>query len=96
MSGTNDQKVDLVQMALRMHTRSKLGKPCCICGSLKQVENHHVRHIRKMNHQPAKGFQKVMQALNRKQIPVCKTCHHKIHQGTYDGLNLSDLAYDPR
>jgi group II intron reverse transcriptase/maturase len=92
----NDKKIDLVQMALRIHTRSKLGKPCCICGSSKQVENHHVRHIRKIKHKETKGFKRIMQSLNRKQIPVCKSCHIKIHQGTYDGLNLSDLAYDPR
>lgn len=94
--GINDCNVDLVQMAYRMYTRSKLGKPCCICNSVKQVENHHVRHIRKMKQKAAKGFQKVMQSLNRKQIPVCKACHLKIHQGKYDGLKLSDLAYDPR
>ena len=92
----HDSKVDLVQMAYRMYSRSKLGKPCCICNSVKQVENHHVRHIRKMKQKAARGFQKVMQSLNRKQIPVCKSCHHKIHQGKYDGLKLSDLAYDPR
>ena len=92
----NDKKIDLVQMALRMHTRSKLGKPCCICGSSKQVENHHVRHIRKIKHKETKGFKRIMQSLNRKQVPVCKSCHIKIHQGKYDGLKLSDLVYDPR
>jgi hypothetical protein len=93
---TNDTKVDLVQMALRMRSRSKLGKPCCICGSLEQVEMHHVRHIRKMGRRKAKGFKTIMQALNRKQVPVCKLCHRKIHRGEYDGLKLTELAYDPR
>lgn len=25
---------------------------------------------------------------NRKQIPVCASCHNKIHNGEYDGRNL--------
>jgi len=35
-----------------------------------------------------------MRALNRKQIPVCATCHRKIHNGEYYGIRLTDLAYD--
>jgi predicted HNH restriction endonuclease len=79
-----------------MHTRSKLGKPCCICGSSNQVEMHHVRHIRKMGQKKPDGFTRIMRTLNRKQIPTCKSCHDKIHRGHYDGISLADLAYDPR
>jgi nicotine oxidoreductase len=43
----------------------------------------------------ATGFNRVLRMLNRKQIPVCKTCHEKIHRGTYDSLKLSDMAYLP-
>lgn len=88
--------IDLVQMAVRMRTRSKLGSPCCICGSLERVEMHHVRHIRKMGQRKATGFKAIMKALNRKQIPTCKSCHRKIHRGEYDGMRLKDLAYAPR
>ncbi|WP_373690693.1 hypothetical protein [Endozoicomonas sp. ISHI1] len=52
---------------------------------------HHVRHIRKMG-QEAKGFSKVMAQINRKQIPVCRDCHMKVHDGKYDGMKLSELA----
>ena len=93
---TDDTRADLVRMAIRMRTRSKLGQPCCICGSNEQVEMHHVRHIRKMGQRKASGFKATMQALNRKQLPVCKSCHQKIHRGEYDGVRLHDLAYDPR
>ena len=93
---TNNAKIDLVQTATAMHTRSKLGKPCCIGGATEDIEMHHVRHIRKMSAKKATGFQAVMQALNRKQIPVCKQCHQKIHRGDYDGMSLSDLEYVPR
>lgn len=37
-------------------------------------------------------FKRVMELLNRKQIPVCVSCHNAIHAGRYDGLKLGDLA----
>jgi len=92
---TSEEPPDLLGGATRMRTRSKLGKACCICASLVEVEMHHVRHIRKMGAKKATGFQAIMQALNRKQIPVCTWCHRKIHRGEYDGMRLSELAYNP-
>ncbi len=91
--------IDQLQTSITMRTRSKLGKPCCICGTSgkdAQIVMHHVRHIRKLSHkrEPA-GFNHVLRKLNRKQIPVCEECHRKIHQGSYDGLKLSSLAYLP-
>jgi len=91
--------IDLLQTAIQMRTRSKLGKPCCICGQTgetRQIEMHHVRHIRKLSdkREPT-GFNRILRQLNRKQIPACKECHAKIHRGTYDGLKVSDLAYLP-
>ena len=89
--------IDLVQTGITMRTRSKLGKPCCICGETAgQIVMHHVRHIRKLTHkrEPA-GFNRILRAINRKQIPVCKVCHGKIHRGDYDHLKLSTLAYIP-
>lgn len=93
------QEVDKVRIAIRMRTRSKLGAPCCICGEENDVEMHHLRHIRKMTANKESinmGFARIMQSLNRRQIPVCKSCHRKIHAGEYDGLKLSELKYDPR
>jgi group II intron reverse transcriptase/maturase len=89
--------IDLVQTAIHMRTRSKLGKPCCICGEVGQIVMHHVRHVRKLtNKRVATGFNLILRAINRKQIPVCIACHGKIHRGEYDGLKLSDLGYIPR
>jgi hypothetical protein len=93
---TNSPTVDLVRMHERMRVRSKLGLPCCICFERIGVAMHHVRHIRKMTDKQAKGFNSLLAKLNRKQVPVCQECHRKIHNGTYDGLKVSDLAYDPR
>jgi len=51
---------------------------------------HHVKHVRKANF-TYKGFHEIMHLLNRKQIPVCQSCHNKIHRGEYDGLKLGDI-----
>jgi hypothetical protein len=83
-------------MNVRLRTRSKLGLPCVVCGNPNKVQMHHVRHIRKMDDREPKGFTRVMAALNRKQVPVCKACHERIHRGEYDNLSLKELAYDLR
>jgi group II intron reverse transcriptase/maturase len=71
-------------------TRSSLGLPCCICESIENIEMHHVKHVRKSSYK-YQGFHRIMHLLNRKQIPVCKVCHKKIHDGKYHGLKLGDL-----
>jgi len=81
---------DLLKTQISLRSRSKLEEDCCICGSDQDVVMHHVRHIRK--DRPAKGFAKVLSAINRKQIPVCRSCHLKIHNGEYHGKNLGDFA----
>ncbi len=90
--------IDLVQMAIQLRARSKLGRPCCICEEAAgQIVMHHVRHVRKLAHKrEATGFNRILRAINRKQMPVCLACHGKIHRGEYDHLKLSDLAYIPR
>lgn len=68
-----------------------LESECKICGSTKMVEMHHIKHIKKSNIK-LKGFDKQMSAINRKQIPVCRLCHMKIHKGEYDGIGLKEIA----
>lgn len=61
---------------------------CIICDEKDYVEMHHVKHIKR---EEAMGFGKIMQSLNRKQIPVCRDCHMKIHRGEYDGISINKL-----
>jgi group II intron reverse transcriptase/maturase len=58
---------------------------CKICGSSTNIEMHHVKHIKSGK---VTGFTQVMKQLKRKQIPVCRPCHLKIHSGKYDGITL--------
>jgi group II intron reverse transcriptase/maturase len=85
----NSEVADVIGLGIEKRSRSKLGKPCAICGTPDDVEMHHVRHVRKGKNV---GFAAVMSAINRKQVPVCQSCHGKIHAGKYDGIALSDFA----
>lgn len=71
-------------------TKTRLLDNCAICGYTGRIEMHHVRHIRKRG-KHVKGFKLYLAAINRKQIPVCRQCHQDIHNGKYDGLNLSTI-----
>lgn len=76
-------------------TRTHLNKPCAVCGQSDGVEMHHVKALRKGNRAIANGFNRVMSAINRKQVPLCEVCHDAVHAGKYDGISLSELAYIP-
>lgn len=83
---SSDAKFDPYKVKLYdVRSQSVLDKPCLLCGTVEKVEMHHVKHIRKG---PVKGFTQVMAQLNRKQIPVCRSCHKLIHEGKYDGISL--------
>ena len=82
------EPLDTVYYKLR--TRSKLDDEslCCICASNERVEMHHVKALKGKSGK----FMDVMRAMNRKQIPVCFTCHRKIHAGLYSGISLKKIA----
>lgn len=84
---------------VQARTEASLGMPCSVCGSLDDVEMHHIRHIRKRAYAltPANMTWKQVLALrNRKQIPVCKYCHDNIHAGKYGGDRLVSLVKPKR
>lgn len=64
---------------------------CGLCGKKGYTEMHHLRHILRQGHK-YKGFDLVMQNINRKQVPLCLSCHHKVHKGLYDGININHAA----
>lgn len=76
-------------------TSFNLNNGCAICGSTDSVEMHHIKHVRSYSKTAKQGFERIMNLLNRKQIPVCKYHHNEIHSGRYDSISLSDL-YDTR
>ncbi len=62
-----------------LRARAPFAMSCCICGSTKPVEMHHIRHIRNTVYRDLekRRFLQVMSLRNRKQRPrpVCIHCH---------------------
>lgn len=65
-------------------TKSGLFKACVICNAT-PAEMHHIRRVKslrdKYSQKKLDFFHMQMAAINRKQIPLCKDHHTKLHQG---------------
>lgn len=64
-----------------------LNSPCFLCKSTDKVEIHHVRHLKRVN-KKLDFLTAIMVKINRKQLPLCKKCHLRVHKGLYDGPRL--------
>lgn len=70
--------------------RRDLEGVCTVCGSSNDIEIHHVRALRKTNALIRKDFlSRMMSNMNRKQIPLCKECHIRVHKGVYYGSKIA-------
>lgn len=67
-----------------IRTIDRFDAPCAICGSKENVEMHHRRPLKGTDN-TLKGIKK---NLSRKQIPLCRVCHIKVHRGEYDGPGI--------
>ena len=59
-----------------------LNDTCEVCGEKKNVQMHHVRHVRDLNKKGKREmplWMKVMIMRKRKSIPLCKGCHDDVH-----------------
>jgi len=75
-------------------TTFKLYSVCCVCGSDRNIEMHHVKSlksIKTLTKNNKTTFDLILKQLNRKQIPVCHDCHVRITSGRYSGKGLTDL-----
>lgn len=71
-------------------TASNIWKVCIICGTT-PVEMHHLRKIRNLKEKGHADFLLTqMSAINRKQVPLCKTHHDKVHE-KLGGLSPAEL-----
>jgi len=77
-------------MIFKVSTISHLGMVCSSCGSTSNIEMHHLKHIKTVNAK-LKTFDKMMAEINRKQVPLCRTCHLEVHKGIYKGKSLKNL-----
>ena len=62
---------------------------CELCGSTEDVEMHHIHHMKDIKKGKA-PWEKLMIAMNRKSIALCRRCHMEVvHAGKYDRSKLS-------
>nr|CRX66589.1 putative reverse transcriptase protein [Axinella verrucosa] len=82
---------DLIGNCAKFWKRSldSRGLQCAVCQATEGIEMHHVKHLRKSKDMD--WLTRRIVTMNRKQIPVCKECHQKIHRGRYDGRGLNRL-----
>lgn len=60
--------------------------PCVICGCENDIEVHHIKHLK--GNKGKDWLAATMSQFARRQVPVCKSCHQKIHKGLYNGPKL--------
>lgn len=61
--------------------------PCIVCGSPDEIEVHHIRALKDIS-KKRDWLSMTMSKFALKQVPVCKSCHIKIHKGIYDEKRL--------
>jgi len=75
---------DVFNYALRSKKFDNL--QCTICGVQSNIEMHHRRPLKSsITDNTLKG---IIKNLSRKQIPLCKKCHFKVHKGSYNGPGI--------
>jgi len=55
------------------------GLECSKCGSIDQIEMHHVRKLSDLDPKLSE-MDRLMIKIKRKQIPLCRTCHMEQHR----------------
>lgn len=79
-----------------LRTQASFAMPCANCGTTEEVQQHHVRHIRKTAYELISKelpYKQVLALRNRKQVPLCEKCHrYLVHSGTYNGTALINLV----
>ena len=69
-------------------TLNQFDEPCAICGTLDNIEIHHIRSVKDVRVK-TRTYAQWVGAFRRKSIPLCKEHHHLLHAGklTRDDIN---------
>ena len=69
-----------------IRSKKDVNAQCVSCGALSNIEMHHRRPLKaSVTDNTSKG---IIKNLTRKQIPLCRICHLKVHSGSYDGPGI--------
>lgn len=78
----------------KISTIDPMGQCCANCGTDERIEMHHLKHIKTINPKLNK-FDKSLARINRKQVPLCRPCHLKVHLGVTIGLDIRHHYFIP-
>lgn len=74
-------------------TESAIGKECVVCQSSFSIEIHHIKRIKDLKKKAKVNFFKAqMIAIRRKQVPLCKEHHQKLHANSFTELEKELFA----
>jgi nicotine oxidoreductase len=84
-NNTGEFKIDANPIIQNLYSTKSLANlynlSCSLCGSDYRVEMHHIRMMKNLNPKLSKVDQ-IMVKANRKQIPLCRSCHMKKHSNS--------------
>jgi group II intron reverse transcriptase/maturase len=73
-------------------SRAVLDSACTVCKTTEQIEMHHVRKLRDTSKAIKNDYMtSMMSRMNRKQIPICRSCHIKYHKGEIRLFNQNSI-----
>jgi hypothetical protein len=67
---------------VNLRTRASFDMPCSQCGSMENIQMHHINQIKKSKFSlipESDSLKRIMVLRNRKQCPLCEKCHIKYH-----------------
>jgi len=85
--GTSVYKNPLSVLDWKYETINSFNFVCANCAAEQDVEMHHVKHLKTLNVNLS-PFDKMLASINRKQVPLCHSCHVSVHKGEYMGMSL--------
>jgi hypothetical protein len=72
-------------------TRSQFDEPCAICGTLDNIEIHHIRTVKNVRVK-TRTYAQWEGGFKRKSIPLCKEHHIQLHAGNLTKEEVGRLS----
>lgn len=69
-----------------IRTKKLRNAQCVACGSISNIQMHHRRPLK--SSKTDNTLKGIVINLSRKQIPLCRLCHEKVHSGSYNGPGI--------
>lgn len=93
--GTFDFRGDPLSIVdWKISTLDPMGQCCSNCGTDERIEMHHLKHIKTINPK-LKAFDRSLARINRKQVPLCRPCHNKVHKGVALWMSIRNHYFIP-